>query len=124
LELRVASRTAQLAAANNAKDELLLSARKARQDAETANRAKVEFLALLSHEFRTPLQAVFGYTELLEREIHGPLNESQRRYVQRIRLSQQHLLDVINTILDFANPEGGHPIDTDLRETSTDRRAR
>ena len=120
LELRVASRTTQLAVANRIKDELLVSERRAREDAEAANRVKSEFLALLSHEFRTPLQAVFGYTELLEREIHGALNETQRRYVQRIQQSQQHLLGVINTILDFAKLESGQPIDVDLRPTRID----
>ena len=103
LELRVASRTAQLAAANRLKDELLASARRAREEAEKSNRLKSEFLALLCHEFRTPLQAVFGYTELLDAEIHGGLNESQRRYVHRIKESQQHLLDLIDTILQRAD---------------------
>src|SRR4051812_25106244 len=102
LELRVASRTAQLATANRIKDDLLSSERKAREEAERSNRVKSDFLALLSHEFRTPLQAVFGYTELLDAEIHGGLNESQRRYVHRIKQSQQHLLGLINTILEFA----------------------
>ena len=100
LKLRLASRTAQLAAASRVRDELLASERKAREEAEMSNRAKSEFLALLSHEFRTPLQAVFGYTELLDSEIHGALNESQRRYVLRIKQSQEHLLGLINTILD------------------------
>ncbi len=100
LELRVASRTAQLAAANRIKNELLASERKAREEAEVSNRVKSDFLALLSHEFRAPLQAVFGYTELLDAEIHGALNESQRRYVHGIKQSQQHLLGLINTILD------------------------
>ena len=120
LELRVASRTTQLAVANRIKDELLISERKSREEAEAANRVKSEFLALLSHEFRTPLQAVFGYTELLEREIHGALNEIQRRYVQRIQQSQQHLLGVINTILDFAKLESGQPIDVELTPTRID----
>jgi len=120
LEIRVASRTTQLAAANRVKDELLLSERRAREDAEAANRVKSDFLALLSHEFRTPLQAVFGYTELLDREIHGPLNDTQRRYLQRIQQSQQHLLGVINTVLDFAKLESGQPIDIDVRPTPID----
>jgi PAS domain S-box-containing protein len=117
LELRVASRTSQLAVANRVKDELLLSERTAREEAEVANRLKSEFLALLSHEFRTPLQAVFGYTELLDRGIHGGLNETQRRYVQRIQQSQQHLLGLINTILEFEKLESGQPIDVLLGET-------
>ena len=99
LELRMASRTAQLAMANRVKDELFASERKAREEAERSNREKSDFLALLSHEFRTPLQAVFGYTELLDAEIHGGLNETQRRYVDRIKQSQQHLLGLISTIL-------------------------
>jgi signal transduction histidine kinase len=75
---------------------------------------KSDFLALLSHEFRTPLQAIFGYTELLEREIHGPLTESQRRDLQRIQQSQQHLLGLITTILDFARIESGVGLDVEL----------
>ncbi|HEX6627967.1 MAG TPA: PAS domain-containing sensor histidine kinase [Gemmatimonadaceae bacterium] len=85
-----------------------------RQEAEAATRMKSDFLALLSHEFRTPLQAIFGYTELLEREIHGPLNESQRRDLQRIRQSQEHLLGLITTILDFARMESGVGIDVEM----------
>ena len=120
LELRVASRTTQLAAANLIKDELLLSERKAREDAEVSNRIKSDFLALLSHEFRTPLQAIFGYTELLEREIHGPLTDAQRRDLQRIQQSQQHLLGLITTILDFAKLESGQPTDVSLQPTLVD----
>jgi signal transduction histidine kinase len=117
LEVRMASRTAQLATANRTKDELLASERKAREEAERSNRVKSDFLALLSHEFRTPLQAVFGYTELLDAEIHGELNESQRRYVHRIKQSQQHLLGLINTILEFAKLESGQQIDVALGRT-------
>ena len=117
LELRVAARTSELASANRIKDELLESERRSREEAEISNRIKSEFLALLSHEFRTPLQAIFGYTELLEREIHGPLNESQRGDLQRIQQSQQHLLSLINTILDFAKLESGQSIDLNLEPT-------
>jgi PAS domain S-box-containing protein len=115
LEVRVASRTTQLAAANKIKDELLLSERKAREAAEVSNRVKSEFLSLLSHEFRTPLQAIFGYTELLEREIHGPINDAQRRDLYRVRQSQQHLLGLINTILEFAKLESGQPIEVSFQ---------
>jgi signal transduction histidine kinase len=117
LKRRVASRTAQLTAANRLKDELLASERKAREEAEVSNRVKSDFLALLSHEFRTPLQAIFGYTELLEREIHGPLNDSQRRDLLRIQQSEQHLLGLITTILDFAKLESGQPVDLSLHPT-------
>jgi PAS domain S-box-containing protein len=111
LELRVASRTSQLASANRTKEELLESEHKAREQAEIANRVKADFLALLSHEFRTPLQAIFGYTELLEREIHGPLNELQQRDLKRIQHSQQHLLGLINSILEYAKLDSGQPLD-------------
>jgi PAS domain S-box-containing protein len=117
LELRVRSGTVQLAAAQRIKDELLLSERRAREEAEAANRAKSEFLALLSHEFRTPLQAIFGYTELLEREIHGPLTQAQRRDLERIRQSQQLLLGLITAILDFARIESGQAIEMQLAPT-------
>jgi PAS domain S-box-containing protein len=86
------------------------SDRKAREEAEMSNRVKSDFLALLSHEFRTPLQAIFGYTELLEREIHGPLTDAQRRHLLRIQQSQQLLLDLITPILDFAKLGSGQPI--------------
>jgi PAS domain S-box-containing protein len=118
LELRVRSGTVQLAAAQRIKDDLLLSERKAREEAEAANRAKSDFLALLSHEFRTPLQAIFGYTELLEREIHGPLNQAQRRDLQRIQQSQQLLLGLITAILDFARIENGQAIEMHLAPTA------
>lgn len=117
LERSVASRTAQLAAANRLKDELLASERKAREEAEVSNRVKSDFLALLSHEFRTPLQAIFGYTELLEREIHGPLTDSQRRDIVRIQQSEQHLLGLVTAILDFAKLESGLPVDVALYPT-------
>jgi len=117
LELRVGSRTAQLAAANRIKDELLVSERRAREEAEVANRVKADFLALLSHEFRTPLQAIFGYTELLERQIHGPLNEAQLQDLRRIQQSQQHLLGLINTILDFVRLDSGQDIEVHLCPT-------
>lgn len=82
-------------------------AERARAEAETANRAKSEFLARMSHELRTPLNAISGYTQLLEEEIRGPVNEQQRDYLERIRRSQQHLLGLINDVLNFAKLEAG-----------------
>lgn len=120
LELRVASRTTQLAAANRMKDDLLVRERLAREQAEGANRTKSDFLALLSHEFRTPLQAIFGYTEVLEREIHGPLTDAQRSDLRRIQQSQQHMLGLITTILDFSRIESGQELEAQLLPTSLD----
>ena len=117
LESKIAAGTVQLAKAYRAKEELLLSERAARREAEAANSAKSEFLALLSHEFRTPLQAIFGYTEMLEREIHGPLTDLQRADLRRIQLSQQHLLGLITGILDFARIDSGHAIEVQPQPT-------
>ena len=97
----------KLLAANRRKDELLAKERKAREEAERADRVKSDFLALLSHEFRTPLQAIFGYTELLEREIHGPLTDAQRRDLLRIQQSQQEILRLLGAILDVGKLESG-----------------
>ena len=71
--------------------------------------AESEFLAVLSHQFRTPLQAMFGYTELLEREIHGPLSAEQRRDLAGLRESQQHLLRLTDALLEFANSRDDTP---------------
>jgi PAS domain S-box-containing protein len=117
LEVRVATGTVQLAAAYRTKEELLVSERRARADAEAANNAKTDFLALMSHEFRTPLQAIFGYTELLEREIHGPLTDAQRGDLKRIQQSQQHLLGLITAILDFSRIESGQGMEVRVQPT-------
>ena len=75
--------------------------------AEEANRAKSGFLASMSHELRTPLNAIAGYADLLMAGIGGQLSEQQRQYIERIRGSQQHLLSVINDILNFSRIEAG-----------------
>jgi PAS domain S-box-containing protein len=74
---------------------------------EVANRAKAQFLAAMSHELRTPLNAIGGYTELLELEVAGPITAQQRDHLSRIRRSQQHLLSIINDILNFSRIEAG-----------------
>ncbi|MGZ8378262.1 MAG: sensor histidine kinase [Gemmatirosa sp.] len=81
--------------------------RLAREAAEAANRAKSDFLATMSHELRTPLNAIGGYTELIEMGLRGPVTDEQRRDLERIRLSQQHLLGLISAILDRSRIERG-----------------
>jgi PAS domain S-box-containing protein len=75
--------------------------------AEASSRAKGDFLAAMSHELRTPLNAIGGYAELMELGLAGPLNEQHREYLKRIRTSQQHLLAIINDLLNYSKIEAG-----------------
>jgi signal transduction histidine kinase len=86
LERKVAEKTAQL---------------------ELANQHKSEFLANMSHELRTPLNAVIGFSEVLRERMFGELNPKQAEYIQDIYSSGQHLLSLINDILDLAKVEAG-----------------
>ena len=94
LERRVAEKTTQL---------------------EMANRHKSEFLANMSHELRTPLNAIIGFSEVLKERMFGELNDKQIEYVRDIYGSGQHLLSLINDILDLTKVEAGH-MALDIRE--------
>ncbi|MFL5166608.1 MAG: PAS domain-containing sensor histidine kinase, partial [Microvirga sp.] len=81
---------------------------RARSDAEEADESKARFLATVSHELRTPLNAIIGFSEVVERELFGPLgNERYVSYVRDIRNSGEHLLSLINDILDLSKIEAG-----------------
>jgi signal transduction histidine kinase len=77
------------------------------QQIEAANRHKSEFLANMSHELRTPLNAIIGFSEVLSERMFGELNEKQAEYTQDILSSGQHLLSLINEILDLSKVEAG-----------------
>ncbi len=77
------------------------------REIEQANRLKSEFLANMSHELRTPLHTVIGFAELLAEETKGPLNPSQKRFIDHIHKDAQHLLALINEILDLSKIEAG-----------------
>ena len=79
----------------------------ARQQAEQANQAKTAFLANMSHELRTPLNAIIGFSEMIERRVLGPIPENYRQYGEIVRASGQHLLSIINDILDIAKLNSG-----------------
>jgi len=77
------------------------------KELESASRHKSEFLASMSHELRTPLNAVIGFSQVLRQQMFGELNEKQLEYVDDILGSGQHLLNLINDILDLAKVEAG-----------------
>ena len=91
----------------------------ARQQSESANQAKSEFLANISHEIRNPMNAIYGYAQLLERD--SQLTPRQRRAVETICSSGQHLLDLVNDVLDLSKIEARrmplHTAPFDLRRT-------
>jgi signal transduction histidine kinase/CheY-like chemotaxis protein len=118
---RIAIRASEIKAAHMQADH-------AREIAETANRAKSEFLARISHELRTPLNSVLGFAQLIEMNPKEPLSPRQGRHISQIRRSGQHLLVLIDEILDLSKIESGAirisiervqlgPIFDQLRET-------
>ncbi|MBK9925881.1 MAG: PAS domain S-box protein [Anaerolineales bacterium] len=93
LELRVEERTAELHRLN--------------LELQHANHAKDEFLANMSHELRTPLNSILGFSESLLEQRRGPINKKQEQYIELIHSSGEHLLNLINDILQVSKIEAG-----------------
>ncbi|MFH1568186.1 MAG: two-component regulator propeller domain-containing protein [Gemmatimonadota bacterium] len=82
----------------------------ANRQVEEANRRKSEFLARMSHDLRTPMNAIVGYTRILLRRARGVLDERQYRNLENIEVSADHLLSLINDILDLSKVEAGRVV--------------
>jgi signal transduction histidine kinase len=84
--------------------------REAREAAELANRSKSHFVATISHELRTPMNAILGYTTLMGEGVYGPVNAEQRDHLGRVRSSGQQLLGLIEELLGYARIEAGEAV--------------
>lgn len=104
LEENVRSRTRELSEANQILQRTVGELRLARDRAEAANQAKMQFLANISHEIRTPMNGVLGVAEILD---HSPLSDRQRQLLQALRQSGADMMVIINDLLDFSKLEAG-----------------
>ncbi len=111
LERAVEERNLELRELNEKLEEKVIERtrdlEKANRELDRSSKLKSQFIATMSHELRTPLNSILGFSELLMDEIFGPLTEKQKRHVTNIHNSGNHLLQLINNILDIAKIESG-----------------
>ena len=87
--------------------QLFAEAEQARVVAETANRVKSQFLAAMSHELRTPLNGILNFTQFVATGMMGPVNERQKELLNKATANGEHLLSLINDVLDISKIESG-----------------
>ena len=110
----------ELQAIANQLAERTREADSARRTAVAANRLKSEFLATMSHEFRTPLNAILGYTQLLDLGVLGPATPAQHAHLARLEASARHLLQLVDDVLDVAKVDADRlQVRRDLRESDS-----
>jgi signal transduction histidine kinase/CheY-like chemotaxis protein len=104
---RLTEALAHALAANASLQAAMAEAQAARASAEQASELKTQFLANMSHELRTPLNSIINFTRILNAGLRGPVTPEQRDYLSRVRQSGEHLLGLINDILDLSKIESG-----------------
>ena len=114
--ITVAAETTDEVRARRDAEAARAEAERQRAEALEASAAKTRFLANMSHELRTPLNAIQGHVQLLEMGLHGPITPEQRGALDRVARAQQHLLALINDVLNFSKLEAGR-VEYDVRPT-------
>ncbi len=107
LEKKVNERTEELRIANDELYSSKVELEEKNEELASASRLKSQFLANVSHELRTPLNSIIGFSELLQEKAFGELNDKQSQYVKYVHSSGEHLLLLINNILDLSKIEAG-----------------